>query len=243
MNLLLLLPDDRCPDGRFVVGGRRAEHLRSVLDVAPGRSLRCGLLEGPRGEGTVVEVGETVVVEVAFEAEPPPRPAVSLVLAVPRPRSLKKLLPEVTALGVDRIVLIRSWRVAKPYLTAAVLEPDAIRALLIEGLEQARCTRLPDFRLESLFRPYVEDRIAAEFADHRRVVLHPGAPDTALRAEAADDRPTVIAIGPEGGWVPFELDALGAAGFELAGMGSRVLRVETACVGALTLLHAARRAR
>ena len=92
-----------------------------------------------------------------------PRPRTDLVLAIPRAKSLRKLLPEVTALGIDRLVLFRSWRVAKPYLTQAILDPAQYRSLLHDGLMQAKCTREPVVDVEPFVKPFVEDRLP-EFA-------------------------------------------------------------------------------
>src|SRR5207244_5496116 len=116
-NLILLEEADRVDGPRFRLAGRRARHVREVLGAEPGREVRVGLLEGPLGRAAVRALdGDTVELDCAFEPAPPPRPLVDLVLAIPRPKSLVKLLPEVAALGIDRLVLLRTWRVAKPYL-------------------------------------------------------------------------------------------------------------------------------
>jgi len=242
MNLLLLEPTDSHGGARYVVSGRRAAHARDVLGAEPGRELRVGLLEGPIGRGRVVEsTDESLALDCAFDAEPPPRPLVDLVLAVPRPKSMTKLWPEIAALGVDRVVLVRTWRVGKPYLTARALDPAAYRPLLHEGMMQARTTREPRVSVEPLFKPWVEDRARELVGDALALVAHPVAPAPLADVRVEPGRRVVIAVGPEGGFIPYEVEALGRAGFVPVSMGERTLRVETAVVALLAQIDLLRR--
>ena len=50
------------------------------------------------------------------------------------------------------------------------------------------------------------------------------------------DEPIGVAIGPEGGFEPSEIDALNALGFKNCSLGSRILRTETAAVYALSVI-------
>ena len=237
MNLLLLLEDDRVAGDRFRISGSRARHVREVLGAGAGATLRAGLLGGPVGTATVVAVGaEEIALDAVLDAPPPPPSGVSLVLAIPRPKMLARVLPQLAAMGVDDVVLLRTWRVAKPYLTAQVLEPATYRPLLFEGMMQGRTTREPCVRVEPLFRPYVEDRAAAEFADARRLVAHPGAATPLAAAVPPGRERVVVAIGPEGGLLPYEVDLLEAAGFCPVSLGERTLRVDTAAVAAVAVI-------
>lgn len=254
MNLIILEDSDRLAASRFRVTGARARHIREVLRAEPGRELRVGLLEGPLGTGRVVAAESStstsasasegpIELECEFQGDPSPRPLVDLVLAIPRPKSLAKLLPEVAALGVDRLVLLRTWRVEKPYLTAAILEPAAYRPLLHQGLMQGRSTREPRVLVEPLFKPWVEDRAPAFIAGARALAAHSAAvTDLATMRLRADER-VVLAVGPEGGFIAYELEALARAGFQPVTMGARTLRVETACVALLAQLDLLRRLR
>lgn len=242
MNLLLLEPSDFAGDGRYRVSGRRAAHAREVLRAEPGRELRVGLLEGPLGRGRVVEsTDETLVLDCAFDADAPPRALVDLVLAVPRPKSLVKLWPEIAALGVDRVVLLRTWRVGKPYLTARALDPAVYRPLLREGMMQAKTTREPRVSFEPLFKPWAEDRARDFVGDALALVAHPSASSRLADTRVGPDRRVVLAVGPEGGLLPYEVEALQRAGFAPVSMGERTLRVETAVVALLAQTDLLRR--
>ena len=122
MNLLLLRDEDFLPDGTARLTGRRLAHARDVLRLAEGDAVRAGRLRGLMGEGVVVRLtDEELLLRVQLSEPPPPRPGVDLLLAMPRPKALRKLLPAVASLGVDRLVLLDAARVAKSYFSSKVV--------------------------------------------------------------------------------------------------------------------------
>jgi RsmE family RNA methyltransferase len=235
MNLLLLGPEELRPDGTARLSGRRFVHAREVLRLTRGDTLRVGVLGGATGIGEVLQLDEReLVIRASLTEAPPARPGIDLLLALPRPKALRRILPSAASLGVDRIVLVNAARVEQSYFDSPVLEAEATRELLILGLEQARDTRLPDVLVRNRFRPFVEDELDALWPRTRRFVAHPG---TEGEASGGAER-AVVAIGPEGGWVPFELDLLRARGFTPFTLGPRPLRVEVALPYALGMLRA-----
>lgn len=235
VNLLLLSPEDRLAGDRYRVTGPRLSHLRTVLKPAIGARLRAGLLDGPIGLAELCSMDEEAA-ELVFEPQgpAPARPSLHLILCIPRPKLLRRLLPELVALGLGRLTLLRSWRVAQPYLSSPLLSPEGYRPLVELGLMQAGCTRPPVIAVERAFKPFVEDR--ASTISGRKICLHPGAV-APLESLSFPQGPLTLAIGPEGGLVDFELEAFAQAGFQLARMGERVLRVETACVAAISQVN------
>jgi RsmE family RNA methyltransferase len=230
VNLLLLFDEDFLPDGTARLTGRRAQHAREVLRAEPGESLRVGRLGGLTGTGEVLENSAGVLhLRVSLTEPPPARAGVDLLLAIPRPKALKKVLPAVASLGVDRVVLVNAARVEKSYFDSKVLDGAFVRELLLQGLEQARDTHLPEVLVRERFRPFVEDEADALFGPTAvRLLPHPPARQP-LRATGADSAGRVVlAIGPDGGWVPFEAQLLEAHGFRPFSLGPRILRVETA---------------
>jgi RsmE family RNA methyltransferase len=179
-----------------------------------------------------------MVLRPSFTEQPPPRPGVDLILALPRPKALRKVLPAAASLGVDRILLINAARVEKSYFDSSVLDAGTLRELLILGLEQARDTRLPELLVRERFRPFVEDELDALWPDAARLVAHP----SAERGPPPMRERAVIAIGPEGGWVLFEIDLLRAHGFTPFTLGPRTLRVEVALPYAMGAILAGREA-
>jgi RsmE family RNA methyltransferase len=241
VNLLLLEPNELREPGRVRLTDGRAAHLLSVLQVEQGQDVRVGLLDGPRGTGTVTAIdGAAVELQCAFDPAIPEPANVDLLLALPRPKVLRRLWAQIAALGVRRVILTNAERVERDYFDAHVLAPECYRPLLIEGLQQARDTRLPIVSIHRRFRVLVEDELDAMCGDAVRAVAHPGAPTTipALVAQRGGER-LLMAIGPEGGWNTFELSLLEAHGFQRVGMGQRTLRSDTACVALLAIAHTA----
>jgi RsmE family RNA methyltransferase len=227
VNLLLLAPDEIADDGTALLTGRRHEHARAVLKVQAGEMLRVGVRGGKCGTGEVVSEGpEGLRLRLTLDLEPPPRSGVSLVLAIPRPKALRRVIPAVASLGVERVVLINAARVEKSYFDSSILAPAALDGLIDLGLEQARDTRPPVVEIRDRFRPFVEDELDAWAGESARLLPHPPAQASLPRVEV--NRPVVLAIGPDGGWVPFEADLLERCGFLPVSLGPRVLRVEVA---------------
>lgn len=246
MNLILLEPGEIGADGDISLVGARARHLLTVLRVTPGDHVRVGVIDGPRGAATVQSCGSaSVTLRGAFEPDTPERPRVDVLLALPRPKVMRRLWAQIAASGVGRIILTNAERVERDYFDAHILTPACYRPLLVEGLQQARDTRVPAVSIHKRFKVLVEDELDGLFdADGLRLVADPSAQKSVRAAigdhahRAADQR-TLIAIGPEGGWNAFEIGLLEARGFHAVGMGPRTLRTDTACVALLAIVHAA----
>jgi RsmE family RNA methyltransferase len=240
VNLILLDERDRIESSCVSLSDARAAHLVSVLRVTPGQTVRIGLLDGPFGLGTIESACDgRVTMRCMFESETPPRPRVDVLLALPRPKVMRRLWAQLASLGVGQIILTNAERVERHYFDTHVITEASYRPLLIEGLQQARDTRLPAVSVHRQFRILVEDHLDRLFEDGSRLVADPSG--TASIASVVAHRPderVLIAIGPEGGWNEFELKLLQAHGFAPVGLGPRTLRVDTACTALLAITHA-----
>lgn len=226
MNLVILFESDFVAADRVRLDGRRLRHVREVHHARPGNSLRVGLLNGRLGEGEITRLGEEALEMTVRLDQPPPQPLpVTLVLALPRPKSLKKVLQAATALGAKRIVLFNTWRVEKSFWESPVLRPAALEEQMILGLEQACDTVVPRITLRNRFKPFVEDELPELIRNTRALVAHPSA---ATPCPHALREPVTLAVGPEGGFIPYEMEKLQGAGFEAISLGERRLRVEHA---------------
>ena len=237
MNLLLLEPGE-IAGNETVLTGRRAEHLLRVLGVTVGDTVRVGVIDGKLGRGRVLAADAGAVrLAVSLEREVPADLHLELILALPRPIMLQRILKQGTVLGVRRFHLIRSRRVEKSFFHSPVLEPGKMRALLLEGMEQAMDTRLPEVTLHHQFRPFVEEVLPTRTG--RGLFAHPGVSDNLTTLPVGHDpgESLLLAVGPEGGWSEYELERFVDAGFHPFSMGERILHVDTAVVALLAQLR------
>lgn len=234
MNLLLLEDGDFIADDRVLLSGRRLKHLHEVHRAEAGDSLRVGRLNGLMGSGQLLRLdAEQAELAVQLDQLPPEKLPLTLLLALPRPKMLRRVLQTVSSMGVPRLILLNSYRVEKSFWQTPFLEPAAIREQLILGLEQARDTVLPEVIIEKRFKPFVEDQLPGIAAGTMGLVGHPGDFPACPRAV---EQPVTLAIGPEGGWIPYEVEKLAEAGLQPVQLGARILRVETAVTALLARL-------
>lgn len=226
MNLVLFSDNDFI--GKNIVtirDARRLNHISEIHQPTSGDSLKVGQLNGNIGLGKIIaHSAEEIRLEIALTKTAPPPLPVTLVLALPRPKMLKRTLQTIATLGVKKIYLINSYRVEKSYWQTPLLEADAIHEHLLLGLEQGCDTIMPEVKLIKRFKPFVEDELKEIVGDTRALVAHPYT-DTPCPAQI--NYPITLAIGPEGGFIPYEIDLLGKQGFEAVNLGERIMRVET----------------
>jgi RsmE family RNA methyltransferase len=238
VNLILLERDELRHDSTVVLRDARAAHIRRVLRAVPEDVIRVGVIDGAVGSATVVAIDDEGVSLSCTLADVPPRPAVDLLLALPRPKVMRRLFAQCAALGVDRLMLTNAARVERDYFDTHILSPDSYRPLLIEGLQQARDTRLPIVSIHRQFRVLVEDTLDAYAPTAMRIVADPGE-GVRLQTVVTTAMPSrlLLALGPEGGWNSFERRLLESRGFTPISMGVRTLRSDTACVALIALAH------
>jgi RsmE family RNA methyltransferase len=229
VNLLLLEVGELADDGTCVLRDRRAQHLKAVLGVAPGSIVRAGVLGGAIGTAEVLaDDGDALTLRVTATERAREPLAVDLILAVPRPKVLARVIETCAAFGVRRIELTNAWRVDKSYLRSPKLLPDALAHAARLGAEQGATTHVPEIRVHERFMTMLDD----PFEPALKLVAHPGSAPIE-RAIVGPPLPCVLAIGPEGGWIERELATLVDRGFVACAIGAPILRVEAAVSAAL----------
>jgi len=213
---------------------RRARHILEVLKRKPGEDFEAGLIDGPRGKSVLEAIDETALhLRFVWGPEPPALEPITLIVGLPRPQTARKVLEEATALGVSAMHFFCSELGERSYSQSKLWNSDEWRRHLNAGAEQAFSTRLPVVTWDRTLAA-VTDGIAA---NGTRIALdNYGSPERlgALTVTA----PVTLVLGPERGWSASERDLLREAGFHFAHLGERVLRVETACVAAITIARA-----
>lgn len=243
MNLILLESGEIDDQGFARLGDARARHIHDVLRGTVGTAVRIGLVDGPIGIGTIarIDTDDVQLACVFADNEPPPRPAVDLLLALPRPKVLRRLWPHLAAIGVGRVMLTNAAKVERNYFDSHYVRPEGFHPLLLEGLQQARDTRVPLVTVHKQLRKLVEDELDDLCPATVRLVADPAGIQSIREALAASahvpNRRVLLAVGPEGGWNDFERQLLRAHGCLEISLGPRTLATTTACIALLTLAH------
>lgn len=252
MNLLILRDSDRLSGNLYRVADDRARHVREVLRAELGDTLEVGLLNGPPGKGSVEELNErNITLRCEFDNEPPSSsPVIDLICALPRQQTLKKVLWTAGTMGIRNLHLIRAYRVEKSYFNTHLLRPENYERFLMEGLSQGKRTILPRVSVHSLFKPFFEDTVPAlehkDLSPALKLLPDPEAEemlDSAVKRLGGIAKRIAVAIGPEGGWIPFEVEIMKRAGFVPFRLGPWILRVETAVAAALAQVELVFRSR
>lgn len=231
MNLILLEPEEA--GRRLPPKDPRTVHIRTVLKRKIGQSFDYGIVNGPRGIATVLtDSDDGIELRLEPRETPPALDPILLLVGLPRPQTARKILIEATSMGVERLFFFQAGKSQRSYAQSSLWTDGTVRRLLIAGAEQAFGTRLPEVTvLESL------NAAIHETANCKtKTVLDNYEPAIAFSKIPGFERPTALAIGPEGGWSAAERDQLLRNGFISAHLGPRVLRAETATIAALALI-------
>lgn len=201
---------------------------RNVLKLRPGEHIVLCDGRGTEAQGEIVAVTSRFV-EVAMDAprantaEPPFETV--LALAILKSENFEVACQKATEAGVSRIVPLQSERTVKKDIRLERLEK-----IVREAAEQSGRGAVPRIHEAISFEQALGqsfDASARIFFDAEEEKFSPG--DLAT----AGSGPAWLFIGPEGGWSPSEKEAALSAGLKVRGLGSRVLRAETAATVAV----------
>ena len=231
MNIILLRQEDWIDQDHVLLSDHRLLHIREHLKAAVGASVRVGRLGGDQGQGLIERIdAEAVRMRVQLTISPPARHRYDLVLALPRPKMLRRILRTAAEFGVKNLHLIHSVRVEKSYWQSPLLRPEKLEEALHAGLERSRDTLAPSVHFHKRFRPFVEDQLPALCAGRPCWIADMAGSRSLADAPAV---PAVVMIGPEGGFVPFELDLAESCIAQRVHLGGRILSVDTALTAVL----------
>ena len=225
MNIVLLDPRQTESEVWSITASRQLEHLQTHVNVQVGDRLKVGIREGKRYLTEVLTVSErSIQLHPIQEEVVPAKLPVTLIVAMPRPKVLRRLIMDSVTMGVEKIILLHSYRVDKSYWQTPFLQQ--LDQYVTLGLEQAGDTIAPQIEIYKRFKPFVEDvlpnMISAECPAY---VAHPY---SEIKMPYAIQHLCSIVIGPEGGFIPYEVDLLVKNGCQAVSLGNRILRTETA---------------
>jgi RsmE family RNA methyltransferase len=226
MNIVLLNANQDCSrDIWSIEDQRQIKHLNQHLQLKAGDTLKVGVRDGQRylTEVQSITAQQIMLRPIQTESVPNKLP-VHLILALPRPKVLRRMIMDAVTLGVERISLIHSYRVDKSYWQSPFLQQ--LDDYVTLGLEQAGDTIVPEIQLYKRFKPFVEDVLPTLISEQRPAyVAHPYAEQSMPHAIAHSCN---LIVGPEGGFIPYEIELLKKNGCQAMSLGNRILRTETA---------------
>ena len=234
MNIILVAAEEVNRD-MVILTDHRAEHIIKVLRSGQGDSVRIGVRNGRKGTGRILSLTDRAPwrVDLVVDLNEPqaPRPPIDLLLALPRPIMLKRIFSQAAALGFGSITLINAKRVERSFWEAGLLHEASYRGHLLQGLEQAVDTRLPEVRYFTRFKPFVEDILPGMMQEYSHCLLaHPVGNRTLKEVLVGVPGRILVAVGPEGGWVDYEVGRFRDQGFSAFSLGDRILKVDTAVI-------------
>ena len=247
MNLILLNQKELDSNGIVTLVGRRAKHICEVIKPAVGDRLNAGIIDGDIGKAEVIaieasgynsdkasnEASVTLSIDSStLNNSSPPAIDITLVIALPRPKVTRRIIGLCTECGVKDIHFINSYRVEKSFWQSPLLTDDKVHKQIVLSLEQAKDTQLPRIHFHKRFKPFVEDQLPEIAKGKQALVAHPYNAKINIDSRADElaelkTQPRIIAVGPEGGFIPYEIELLQQAGFDTLGLGPRIYRVET----------------
>ena len=225
MNIVLLDPRQTETATWSIRSQRQLEHLQQHLQLQVGDQLRVGIKGGKRYLTQVLETrDDAVLVQPLQEEALPEKLPLTLILALPRPKVLRRIIMDAVTMGVEKIILMHSYRVDKSYWQSPFLQQ--LEHYMTLGLEQAGDTIVPQIECYKRFKPFVEDILAPMITAQRPAYV--GHPYAQQQMPSAIEQGCHLIVGPEGGFIPYEIELLQQNGCQAMSLGKRILRTETA---------------
>lgn len=233
MNLIILFEKDFVHKDHILLKDARVQHIHTILKASPGKKLRVGLMNGKIGTGEVIHSSKEKIEMVVQLNEPsPPSLPIHLILALPRPQTLKKVLETISTFGIQKLTLINAARVEQSFFESTLLKNDNYLKHVYLGLEQGMRTEPPLIEIQKSWDCLKNINASFQF------IADPSAQKTFCDFPISKFRKDVaIAIGPEGGWIDSEIKKLNLSGFEVVSLGKTLHRVENAVTAALSQIE------
>jgi RsmE family RNA methyltransferase len=235
MNRILFEKEEIDREGFATFSGERAEHVLGILHGEVGQILKTGVVDGLCGNSEIVAISGNAVTVKTSHTKESLKPWIDVLLAMPRPRVFKRMLPQLASMGVREITVVGAEKVEKAYWGVKFLEPDQAREYLVDGLMQAGTTILPKLSKCKNFKALIE---SGKYDSRScKIVAHPTDRKIAISSLPSDENDLpVLAVGSEGGWTDGEVEMMEAHGFAKMSLGPRILRTDTATIALLSVL-------
>jgi 16S rRNA (uracil1498-N3)-methyltransferase len=225
-------------DDILIVSDEDHRYLTRVLRLGIGEPLVLFDGHGQEAEARILRIGPRALelkIETRRRVEAARRPDVTLIQGLTKGEKLEMVVQKATELGVARIIPVTSQRsVPRIEAVRAIGRRTRWQKIAREAARQSGRADVPEVEPVTV----LETALASAQRDALRLMLWEGDRRHSLRDALPAERPEqiVVAVGPEGGFAPAEVEAARQAGFGVAGLGERILRAETAALTVLAIL-------
>lgn len=211
----------------------RAKHIKKILKLDKGSTFTAGIIDEKLGIGKIEDIIDgNYHCSFCGKDEPAPLLPVTLICGLVRPITAKRLLKDISTMGIEKIIFVITENSEKSYKESNLWKNEDYKKYLIDGASQGVSTIIPEVKVEySLKR-------ALEQADKCNYKLCLDNVRNSKPISTYSDLPqkVTIAIGSERGWTENERDIFDDFNFDFATMGNRILRTESAVISALSIV-------
>ncbi|AEU35530.1 RsmE family RNA methyltransferase [Granulicella mallensis] len=225
---------DTFTDTTASLTGDQAAHLARVLRAEPGQIFDVvanGFLH--RAEITSVSDSE-VVFTLHEELEADAALPVHLLLAVFKFDHMEWGIEKATELGAERITPVLARRTEKHLSQAAAKRVERWRRIVREAAQQSRRSDVPTVDDPQTLKAALQ----SVSAETKLLLAETEQENTIAAALQQASQSVALAVGPEGGWTPEEMQLFTEHGWKHVTLGPRILRAETAAIAGLAICSA-----
>lgn len=215
--------------------GESAHHIRFSLRMKPGEELVICDGHGMDFHCVISKIDQDVVLDVLDKVKNETEPSLNVRLyqALPKGDKFEQIIQKSVELGVTEIVPVLTSRcISRPNASSMRKKLERYNKIAHEAAKQSGRGIVPVVRDLQPFKQAVQE---ARELEHAILFYECGGKRVSdlLKPEA---RECGIFVGSEGGFEPLEVDFVIDSGFQIASLGKRILRCETAPLCALSIL-------
>lgn len=235
MNLILFKANELNANSQLTLSDQRFKQIHDIHRSQINDTVKVGELNGLIGTGLITAIDNTqVTLTVSLHSAPLPKLPLTIVLALPRPKMIRRIFRTIAELGVERLIIINSYKVEKSFWQSPALDNAKVQQYLIDGLQQSKDSVLPHVEFHKRFKPFVEDELPSIINNTKALLAHPA---TGESCPHQLNETITLAIGPEGGFTDYEAGKLQSIGFQGIHLGERILKVENALTTLIAKLY------
>lgn len=228
MNIILFEREEN----KIPLNDERARHILNVLSLNEGDSFSFGIINGEKGKATILKIDQNgIQLSFSFSREKQKVAPIDLIISQIRPICMKRVLRDITTLGVRRIILTTTELGEKSYEKSSFYTTNEYFSYILDGAMQSGQTNIPQVEFAHSVKEGVEKTSGISFLFDNVI----GKENFSENKIKLKNKSVTIAIGGERGFTDKEREIFLKRNFIPVLMGERILRSETAAITAVAL--------